>query len=86
MTKKNFFKNIFKIKRGVGKRILIRSKFITGGLTAGVGLGMIAEGTPTGQVTLAGTLAGVVVTQHLASQCIQGKFPCRPKTKKKVKH
>jgi len=86
MTKKNSFKNVFKIKEkklGFGKRVLLRSGFVAGGITLGAGAGLLT-GNPMG--LLAGTSSGVVAGQHLATRYMQGKFPHKPKRKKKVKH
>ena len=72
-------KSIF--QKGIRKRILVRSGFVATGLGLGVGFGMALSGTPTGLAGLAGTMAGLVTAQRLATMHFK-----RQAKAKKLKH
>lgn len=83
MTKnKNIYKKRKSIfKKGLKKRILVRSEFVASGLILGGSLGVALSGTPTGLATLAGSVAGLVTAQRLATM----HFKRQAKAKKALK-
>jgi len=85
--KKN--KNIYKkrksiFQKGIRKRILVRSGFVATGLALGAGFGLALTGSPTGLATLAGTMAGLVTTQRLATMHFKRQTKAK-KLKEKIK-
>lgn len=70
----------------LGKRVLIRSGFVATGLILGGTFGLAISGTSTGLATLAGTMAGLVTAQHIATMHFkkQAKLEKKPKKQREM--